>query len=253
VKNKLMLNKILLGSAAIWVIVVSASIVALSVHASQQGQGWSTHFTNGFPVQQGWKEGKFVPPMLTLEQLTKQEESLKTLEDKDEIQSLLYAFVFFHDTGNTLGMRSTFTKDGGIGGGYNNDGKEIVGPGCIGTYMDVGLSAVDTNGVVAPKGAKEQVVYPFPGHSKNITTNVAIQVHGDTAELHAYYTRVQANVDGQPPVAPDAGHTADVMYTGQYVMDVVRTPEGWRFLRQWHINDWRNTSGPNGRATRTCN
>ncbi len=51
------------------------------------------------------------------------------------------------------------------------------------------------------------------------------QLTGDTAELRGYYTRVQANVAGETPVAT-APHTADVMYTGQYVMDLRRTPEG---------------------------
>jgi hypothetical protein len=240
-----MLNKILWGSAFLWVVVVSASITTLTLHARQQKANssavpQSSQFINGFPVEQGWKDGVFTPPLLTRDQLL-QKENLQTLVDKEEIRNLLYVFVFFHDTGNTLGMRSTFTTDGGIGGGYNNEGKQLEGKGCIGKYEQVGLSAVDTGGRMPPPG-QPQVAYPFPGHSKNITTNVLIQVHGDTAELRGYYTRVQANVAGETPVATSP-HTADVMYTGQYVMDLRRTPDGWRFVRQWHINDWRPASG----------
>jgi len=239
-----MLNKILVGVAFLWIVIVSAGVTTLTVYARQQkaqsSASQSGQFTNGFPVEQGWKNGVFKPPFLTKEQLL-QKESLQTLVDKEEIRNLLYAFVFFHDTGNTLGMRSTFTKDGGIGGAYNNEGKQLEGQGCIGKYEQVGLSAVDTGGRM-PAAGQPQVAYPFPGHSKNVTTNVLIEVHGDTAELRAYYTRVQANVEGETPVT-QAPRTASVMYTGQYVMDLRRTPEGWRFLRQWHINDWRPAAG----------
>ena len=235
-----MLNRFLWCISFLWVVAVSVNITTLTVHAHQQNAQSSPPFINGFPVQQGWKDGTFKPPFLTTDQLV-QKETLQTLIDKEEITNLLYAFVFFHDTGNTLGMRSTFTKDGGIGGGYNNEGKQLEGQGCIGKYEQVGLSAVDTGGKMPPPG-QPQVAYPFPGHSKNITTNLMIQVHGDTAELHAYYTRVHANVEGEAPVA-EAPRTATVMYTGQYVADLRRTPEGWRFVRQWHVNDWRPARG----------
>ncbi len=236
-----MWKKVLWGTTVLWAVAITIGVAGLTVSAHQRKELETSEFINGFPVQQGWKDGTFKPPFLTRDQLL-QRENLQTLIDKEEIRELLYTFVFFHDTGNTLGMRSTFTQDGGIGGGYNDNGVQLTGKGCIGKYDQVGTSAVDTNGAMPPGGGA-QTAYPLPGHSKNVTTNVLIQVHGDTAELHAYYTRVQANVDGQQPVAPTPGHTADVMYTGQYVMDLRRTPEGWRFVRQWHINDWKPAPG----------
>jgi hypothetical protein len=230
----------------------SGAASSAAVDAPQQAQ-----FINGFPVD-GWRGPSFKPPFVTRDQLVKRD-SVQELQDKSEITNLLYAFVFFHDTGNLQGMRSTFTKEGGIGGGYNKEGQAIEGAGCIGTYDAVGRSAVDTGGRMPKDG--NPIAYPFPGHSKNITTNVLIQVHGDTAELRAYYTRVQANVEGEPPVVEtkplNAGervlvgpHSATVLYTGQYVMDLQRTPEGWRFARQWHINDWRNA--PSTGSPRPC-
>ena len=250
-----MSKKIWWGAAFLAVIAINLAITTLMMSA--QSKSAAPQFVNGFPME-GWTGGEFKPPLLTRDQLVRRDKSLQDIIDRQEITDLLNAFVFFHDTGNLEGMRSTFTKDGGISGGYNNDGKVIEGRGCIGTYEQVGRSAVDTSGRMPKDG--NPVVYPFPGHSKNITTNIMIQLHGDTAELHAYYTRVQANVEGEPPVVepkpqnePDIGrvgpHSATVLYTGQYVADLRRTAEGWRFTRQWHINDWR---GPASGAQRPC-
>ncbi len=246
-----MLKKIGWGIACLWVVFMSVSVVTLTTNA-QQSKAKSpgaqrTQFLNGFPWDPGWKEGSIKPPLLTTEQLVTRDKTLQELADKAEITNLLYAYGFYHDTGNGPGIISTFTKDGAIGGGWNNDGNSIDGDGCMTVGERMWNAGVDSAGRVA-RWPDKTVPRPFPGHSHNIITNVMIQLHGDTAELHAYYTRVHANVVGEPPVAP-APLTAAVHHTGEYIMDLRRTPEGWRFTRQWHVGD---AKPENPRPPRDC-
>ena len=214
------------------------------VEAAQASQ-----FLNGFPFDPGWPNGAFRPPFLTRDQLVNRD-NVQDLEDKAEITNLLYAYGFYHDTSNGPGIISTFTKDGAIGGGYNNNGGEILGDGCLTSGEEMWNAGVDTGGRVT-RWPQKSLPRPFPGHSHNIITNVMIQLHGDTAELHAYYTRIHSNVAGEPPIAV-APHTAAVDHTGEYIMDLRRTPDGWRFTRQWHVGDAPPPTGGAPRAARTC-
>jgi hypothetical protein len=243
-----MLKKICWGIAFLWIMILSVGVLRLTINArkaSAVDTPQSGQFINGFPVEQGWKDGKIEPPFLTRGQLVTRD-NLQGLEDKAEITNLLYAYGFYHDTGNGPGIISTFTKDGAIGGGYNNDGNEIDGDGCMTSGDRIWDAGVDSSGRIAHWPDKT-VPRPYPGHSHNVMTNVMIQLHGDTAELHAYYTRINSNVEGESPVAV-APHTAAVDHTGEYIMDLRRTPDGWRFTRQWHIGDVK----PASRAPRTC-
>ena len=250
-----MFRKILLVMNCVWVVAVTVGvIVSLSnghrelrdLHVVEAAQ--ATQFINGFPYDQGWKTGKFTPPLLTRDQLVTRDNNLQELEDKAEITNLLYAYGFFHDTGNGPGVISTFTKDGAVGGGYNNNGKEIDGDGCMNSGEALWDEGVESDGY-HPIWPAKTTIRPYPGHSHNIITNVMIQLHGDTAELHAYYTRIHSNMEGAPPIAV-APHTAAVDHTGEYIMDLTRTSEGWRFTRQWHVGDAPPTGAP--RAARVC-
>jgi len=255
-----MLKKICWGVAFVWVMFMSVGVTLLTINALQAGQAQSsavdmpqgTQFINGFPLEPGWKGGVFKPPFLTRDQLVQRDRSLQDLIDKDEITNLLYAYVWFHDSGNRQGVISVFTKDSGADIDlWNNNGKQIEGDGCF--LVGEALGDLSRSGGSVP--------VPFPSHSKNVTTNVMIQLHlttpsaptvGDTAELHAYYTRVYANNVGEPPVAV-APHTATVDHTGEYIMDLRRTPDGWRFTRHWHPQDvWPQVSKERS-STNPCN
>jgi hypothetical protein len=228
-----MLKKVLWVVGSLWVVVITIGVGTWTVYARQQ-KVESTKFLNGFPWEPGWKDGYITPPFLTREQLVTRD-NLQELADKSELTNLIYTYGFFHDGGNGAGIMSTFTKDAYIGGGYNDLGNKIVGDGCMTFGDDIWNAGVDSSGRVAPKGQKT-VPRPWPGHSHNIITNLLIQVHGDTAELRAYYTRVLINVPGEAPVA-ELPHTAAVDHTGEYVFDARHTPDGWRFTRMWRVGD----------------
>ena len=55
-----MLNRFLWCVSFLWVVAVSVSITTLTVHVHQQKAQSSPPFINGFPVQQGWKDGTFL-------------------------------------------------------------------------------------------------------------------------------------------------------------------------------------------------
>lgn len=190
---------------------------------------------SGLPA--GPLSGPVTPPTFTRDQLLTRGEQ----DDKAEITNLLYTYGFFHDSGNAAGIASLFTKDGAIQGLWNNNGKTLEGSGCLAFGDQVGRVAVDEYGNTAKPGTV-QTRRPFPGHSHNIITNVMVQVHGDEATLHAYFTRVLANVEGVAPVAPSP-YTSVVSHGGEYVSDLRRTPEGWRFYRHRIIGD-RKPQGP---------
>jgi hypothetical protein len=248
-----MLKKILVTISIAWAVFITicavtwlkyAHLLPNQLNVVQAAQ--SDQFINGFPYDPGWKDGKITPPFLTRDQLVNRDD-VQALEDKAEITNLLYAYGYYHDTGNGPGIISTFTKDGAIGGGYNNNGAEIDGDGCMTSGDEIWDAGVDASGKIAHWPDKT-IPRPYPGHSHNVITNVMIQLHGDTAELHAYYTRIHSNMAGEPPIA-EAPHTAAVDHTGEYIMDLKRTPGGWRFTRQWHVGD----APPSGtRPARQC-
>ena len=209
-----MLKKIFWCVAGIWAVLVSVGIVTWTVYARQQvaDNSSSAQFLNGFPFEQGWKSGSIKPPFLTRDQLVQRDKDLQDVLDKAEITNLLYAYGFYHDTGNGPGIISTFTKDGAIGGGYNNNGNSIDGDGCMTSGEQIWDAGVDSSGNIAHWPDKT-TPRPYPGHSHNVITNVMITLHGDTAELRAYYTRIHANMEGQTAIAV-APHTAAVDRSG---------------------------------------
>jgi hypothetical protein len=243
-----MLKKICLG-VVVFVAVVFTSVYvttftidAREASLSAAAMPQQTQSLHGLPME-GLK-GAIKPPFLTVNQLLPKGGDA---EDKAEVLNVLYAYGFFHDSGNAAGLQSVFTKDGVIEGGWNNNGNTIEGSGCLGRGTQLGRVAVDAAGRTAKPGTV-QTARPFPGHSHNIITNVIVQVHGDTAETHAYWTRILANVDGEPPIA-DAPHTSVVDHGGEYVTDFRRTPEGWRIAHHRIIGD---VSANRGAAPRPC-
>jgi hypothetical protein len=235
--------------AFVAVAVISSTITSTiisnhSVHAatSQKNSGLQADsLLSGLPAG---PSTTITPPFLTKEQLlTKGQDN-----DKVEITNLIYTYGFYHDSGNGAGVTSLFTKDGAIEGFWNNNGNVLVGRGCLSRGEQIGrIASVDAAGNTAKLG-EDLTPRPFPGHSHNVITNVLVQVSGDTASLHAYFTRVHANVEGNPPVAT-LPNTAVVSHTGEYVSDLKRTPEGWRFYRHRIIGDV--TSNPGG-SRRPC-
>jgi hypothetical protein len=232
-----MLKKICWGAALMLAVCVTSGLTTLTLEARQAKAtpAAESSLMSGLPA--GPLSGPVKPPLLTRDQLL----TRGNQDDKAEITNLLYTYGFFHDSGNAAGIVGLFTKDGAIQGLWNNNGNTLEGSGCLAFGDQVGRVAVDEYGNTAKPGTT-QTTRPFPGHSHNIMTNVTVQVHGDTAVLHAYYTRVLANVEGVEPVA-QAPHTSVVSHGGEYVSDLRRTPEGWRFYRHRIIGD-RKPQGP---------
>ncbi len=231
-----MLKKILLSVSFLAVVGISVGVTRLMTNASRveakslaadtPGQG--QNLLSGLPAG---PSTTITPPFLTANQLL----TKGSAQDVTEITNLLFTYGFYHDSGNGAGVASLFTKDGAIEGLWNNNGNVLVGRGCLSQGEQLGRVAVDAAGNTAKPGEK-QTPRPFPGHSHNVITNVLVQVNGDTAALHAYFTRVHANVEGNPPVAT-LPNTAVVSHTGEYTSDLRRTPEGWRFFRHRIISD----------------
>jgi hypothetical protein len=162
--------------------------------------------------------------MLTRDQLVTKGHA----DDKAEIAGMFYAYIFYHDSHNGPGVASLFTKDGMLETLWNNGGKTIepnAGPngrGCIEYGYDQISEMFGTHAI------------PFPGHSHNDVTNVLIQVNGNTATLFANWTTVHSN--GSTPVTA-APNTAVVSHNGEYISDLVRTPDGWRFVHHRAVED----------------
>ncbi len=228
-----MLNKLRWSVAFLSVVFTSVVVTRLTLNAGPAPAGDTV--MSGLPIGPISEPAK--PPLLTRDQLL----TRGNQDDKAEITNLLYTYGFFHDSGNAAGVASLFTKDGAIQGFWNNNGKTLEGSGCPGFGDQLGRVAVDEYGAIAKPGTV-QTTRPFPGHSHNIMTNVMVQVHGDTAMLHAYFPRVLANSEGVHPVAPKP-YGSVVSHGGEYVSDLRRTPEGWRFFRHRIIGD-RKPQGP---------
>jgi hypothetical protein len=236
------------GAAFVAVAVIASAVTSavISNHAVHAGQAaaeqQADRLMSGLPAG---PSGTVKPPFLTPGQLLTKGQD----EDKVEIANLLYTYGFYHDSGNSAGISSLFTKDGAVEGLWNNNGNVLEGRCSLATGDQTGRVAVDAAGATAKPGTK-QVARPFPGHSHNVITNVLVQVNGDTGSLHAYYTRVLSNVEGNPPVAT-LPNTATVSHTGEYDSDVRRTPEGWRFYRHRIIGDVSGNPNP-GTTARSC-
>ncbi len=209
------------GSIALALAALPNSAGTSAVDASQQAESM-----NGFPLDRTVRAA-IQPPLLTRDQLVTRGHA----EDKEEITALFYTYIFFHDTNNGPGVASLFTKDGILESLWNNGGKTIEpngdapGHGCVFYGQDQIASEMF--------GTKS---LPFPGHYHNQATNVLVQVHGDTATLYANWTTIQSNEEGASPLA-SAPNTAIVSHNGEYVSDLRRTPDGWRFVHHRAIQD----------------
>ena len=183
---------------------------------------------NGLPID-GPVKTPVQLPMLTRDQLVTRGHA----EDKAEIADLFYAYVFYHDSHNGPGVASLFTKDGILETLWNNGGKTFepnagpTGRGCLEYGYDQ-ISEMFGNKPL-----------PFPGHSHNQVSNVLIQVHGDTATLYANWTTVHSNDPDARPGFSNAvePNTAVVSHNGEYVSDLRRTPDGWRFVHHRAVED----------------
>jgi SnoaL-like domain len=176
------------------------------------------------------------PPLLTRDDLVTRGHA----DDKTEIADLFYAYIFYHDSHNGPGVASLFTKDGGLETLWNNGGKTVeanpgaTGKGCMSYGPDQIAKFFGNNPL------------PFVGHSHNEVSNVSVQVRGDTATLYANWTTIRSN-DEKPAPGIVAPNTAVVSHNGEYVSDLRRTPDGWRFFRHRVLEDERGvkpTSDP---------
>lgn len=181
----------------------------------------------GFSMEPILKPTSF--PMLTRDQLITRGHA----DDKLEIEALLNAYQFFHDTHNGKEIASLFVKGGTFEHLYNNGGKTLepnpgpTGRGCM-KYAPDDILKMYTNPI------------PFPAQHHNEVSNLIVQVYGDTASFRAHVTTVESNEPDGAPVA-QTPKTAAVDHSMQNVADLQRTADGWRFTHLRVIQDFKST------------
>jgi hypothetical protein len=181
------------------------------------------------------------PPFLTRDQLF----SRGHAEDYVEISQLFYTYIWYHDSRNGVGVGSLFTPDGIFEVLNNKDGKTIDPDygdfkGCIARGPE---QIAQFFGAEKGKLSDRATPYPHPGH--NQVENILIKVDGDTATLHANWTSINADPDHKK-----SANSAYVDRNGQYIADLRRTPEGWRFVLLTPVHEYApmktNTCDANG-------
>jgi hypothetical protein len=123
--------------------------------------------------------------------------------DLSLIQQLYAAYATAADRGDGKGFADCFTADG---------------------EMDMG-GARTAQGARALAEFAERIPVSAPG-VRHVTTNVVIDVDGDSAMGHAYLMLV--NSSAAPPA---------IMRTGMYEDHLVRSTFGWRFARRRFVPD----------------
>jgi hypothetical protein len=187
-----------------------------------------TGFTIGRPVLK-----PMALPVLTRDQLVTKGHA----DDKLEIAGLFQTYMLYHDTHNGEGVASLFTKDGALEHLWNNGGKTVepnagpTGKGCFSPGHDEIVEMFN-----GEAGAGRSPL-PFSGHSHNQTTNVDVQVYGDTATLYGNFTSVVSNAGGDAKSVTAAPNSAVVTHNGEDVADLRRTPDGWRFVHLRVLED----------------
>ncbi len=161
-------------------------------------------------------------------------------EDYVEASELLNAYIYYHDSANGLGIASLFTPDGIFEVLNNKDGRTLD--------PDYG----DFKGCIAKGPAQIAVFFgahlgeplsdratPFPRPRHNQVTNVLVKFDSDTATLNANWSSINADPDHQKSAA-----SAYVDRNGQYVADLRRTREGWRFVQLRAVHEYAPMKSP---------
>jgi SnoaL-like domain len=213
------MKKVIFGA----VILSLGTLVALT----QQKSEVQTNI-QGLPVGSALT-APMTPPYLTRDQLYTRGHA----EDYVEISELFYTYIWYHDSGNGIGVGSLFTPDGVFEVLNNKDGRTIDpdygdfkgciarGPNQIAQFFGA------TNGKLSARAT------PFPRPTHNQVTNILIKFDGDTAVLHANWTSI--NADPERKKSPNAAY---VDRNGVYVADLRRTPDGWRFVQLRPIHEY---------------
>lgn len=180
----------------------------------------------GFPLMGPTLAGT-VPPVLTRDDLVTRGHA----DDKLEIASLFYTYIWYHDSHNGPGVASLFTDDGILETLWNNAGKTVEpnagphGKGCL----EYGHKQIADMFGYTP--------LPWVGHSHNQVSNVNVQVRGEAGTLYANWTTIRSNDHDTLAPGVVAPNTAVVSHNGEYVGDAKLTPEGWRFLHLRVLED----------------
>jgi hypothetical protein len=165
---------------------------------------------------------------------------VKSLEPQDITQDhsadiaailqVFHAYVYYHDTHNGPLLAGLFVPDGIFEDLYNDSANGTLDPtkgvGGLGCLM-TGRAEISQYITVSGGGGAPLA---FPGHSHHMPTAEVVTVDrdGDSATMTANFMVVSTN-DSTGVVTP--GLTAD------YIVDFVRTENGWQIVRNLPIND----------------
>jgi hypothetical protein len=212
------MKRILLGIATFSLggLTVAGAVVAAR-EATQPRIG-----IHGLPIGSGITSSTKLP-FLTKDQLY----SRGHAEDYVEIQQVFYAYIFYHDSRNAPGQASLFAPDGILEVLNNKDGKTVDPDsgdfhGCIAR----GPGQVEIFFGVRPGGPRSDQATPIPRPAHDEITDLLVRVDGDTAEVHGRWTAV--NADTTHKISPTSAY---VDRHGQYIADMVRTSDGWKFAQ----------------------
>jgi 3-phenylpropionate/cinnamic acid dioxygenase small subunit len=130
----------------------------------------------------------------------------QVVSDKLQIQELLYRYARGVDTKDWALLSSVFTPDASL------------------DYTSVGGPLGPRDEVVA---WLEQSLTPVP-MTQHFITNIEIDLVGDRAQVRAMFYNPML-LPGMPEMTSCGGN---------YLHDVVRTPDGWKSERLVEMNEW---------------
>ncbi|WP_284742113.1 nuclear transport factor 2 family protein [Amycolatopsis sp. RTGN1] len=122
------------------------------------------------------------------------------MDDYRALENLLFSYAALVDAGDFEGVGALFAEGAFVGSGGTFRGAEVA-------------RMLRDNVIVYEDGTPR---------TKHVTTNIALEVSGDTASGRAYFTVLQA-VPGLP---------LQTIVAGRYADRFTRTADGWRFTER---------------------
>jgi hypothetical protein len=148
-------------------------------------------------------------------------------EDYVEILQVFNAYIFYHDSRNGPGQGSLFAPDGILEVLNNKDGRSLDPDsgefkGCIAKGPD----QVATFFGSRPGKPLTDEATPIPRPRHDLVTNLLVKIEGDTATVHANWSAINADPQHKTSVT-----SAYMDRNGQYIADLRRMKDGWKFAQ----------------------
>lgn len=164
------------------------------------------------------------------------EQRLQTLEDRAQIEQLLMRYAEAFNTNSADAYVGTFAPDGVLTVKLADSGKEI------GPFK--GRDALREQWFPNSKPGAGGGAY---GPMRHVTTNIHIEVHGNTATNRAYFIEIVSNGPNTPP-----GSNPPIIHAmGRYEDELVKQNGKWYFSKRNVVVDmnkkWEPDPSPEAR------